>query len=112
MEEGEKGKRWWVSIVGMGGVEGYEEKGGEEYMNEGEVGELGGIVEGWGNEVRDEVDGRVRDMEDEGGKLGEGVEGGGEEEELRVEVGKGDGEGKVMKKMEKRVKKVEEEDLG
>ncbi|MFW3298733.1 RNA polymerase-binding transcription factor, partial [Enterobacter quasiroggenkampii] len=55
MQEGQKRKTSSMSILAIAGVEPYQEKPGEEYMNEAQLAHFKLILESWRNQLRDEV---------------------------------------------------------
>lgn len=65
MQEGQNRKTSSLSILAIAGVEPYQEKPGEEYMNEAQLSHFRRILEAWRNQLRDEVDRTVSHMQDE-----------------------------------------------
>lgn len=65
MQEGQNRKTSSLSILAIAGVEPYQEKPGEEYMNEAQLAHFKRILEAWRNQLRDEVDRTVTHMQDE-----------------------------------------------
>ncbi len=65
MQEGQNRKTSSLSILAIAGVEPYQEKPGEEYMNEAQLAHFKRILEAWRNQLRDEVDRTVSHMQDE-----------------------------------------------
>lgn len=65
MQEGQNRKTSSLSILAIAGVEPYQEKPGEEYMNEAQLSHFRRILEAWRNQLRDEVDRTVTHMQDE-----------------------------------------------
>ncbi len=65
MQEGQNRKTSSLSILAIAGVEPYQEKPGEEYMNEAQLSHFKRILEAWRNQLRDEVDRTVTHMQDE-----------------------------------------------
>ncbi len=65
MQEGQNRKTSSLSILAIAGVEPYQEKPGEEYMNEAQLAHFRRILEAWRNQLRDEVDRTVTHMQDE-----------------------------------------------
>ncbi len=55
MQEGQNRKTSSLSILAIAGVEPYQEKPGEEYMNEAQLAHFRRILEAWRNQLRDEV---------------------------------------------------------
>ena len=68
MQEGQNRKTSSLSILAIAGVEPYQEKPGEEYMNEAQLAHFRRILEAWRNQLRDEVDRTVTHMQDEAAK--------------------------------------------
>ncbi len=93
-------------------VEPYQEKPGEEYMNEAQLAHFKRILEAWRNQLRDEVDRTVSHMQDEAANFPDPVDRAAQEEEFSLELRNRDRERKLIKKIEKTLKKVEDEDFG
>jgi len=89
MQEGQKRKTSSLSILAIAGVEPYQEKAGEEYMYE-----------------------AVTHMQDEAANFPDPVDRAAQEEEFSLELRNRDRERKLIKKIEKTLKKVEDEDFG
>ncbi len=53
MQEGQNRKTSSLSILAIAGVEPYQEKPGEEYMNEAQLAHFRRILEAWRNQLRD-----------------------------------------------------------
>ena len=53
MQEGQNRKTSSLSILAIAGVEPYQEKPGEEYMNEAQLSHFKRILEAWRNQLRD-----------------------------------------------------------
>ena len=111
MQEGQNRKTSSLSILAIAGVEPYQEKPGEEYMNEAQLAHFKRILEAWRNQLRDEVDRTVSHMQDEQltSRTGRPCR---QEEEFSLELRNRDRERKLIKKIEKTLKKVEDEDFG
>ncbi|STS80259.1 RNA polymerase-binding transcription factor [Klebsiella pneumoniae] len=93
-------------------MEPYQEKPGEEYMNEAQLAHFKRILEAWRNQLRDEVDRTVSHMQDEAANFPDPVDRAAQEEEFSLELRNRDRERKLIKKIEKTLKKVEDEDFG
>ena len=52
MQEGQNRKTSSLSILAIAGVEPYQEKPGEEYMNEAQLAHFRRILEAWRNQLR------------------------------------------------------------
>ena len=105
MQEGQNRKPSSLSILAIAGVEPYQEKPGEEYMNEAQLAHFKLILEAWRNQLRDEVDRTVSNFPDP-------VDRAAQEEEFSLELRNRDRERKLIKKIEKTLKKVEDDDFG
>ena len=124
MQEGQNRKTSSLSILAIAGVEPYQEKPGEEYMNEAQLSHFKRILEAWRNQLRDEVDvfprsGFLDDdvlrvhLDDASVPLADDpVDRAAQEEEFSLELRNRDRERKLIKKIEKTLKKVEDEDFG
>lgn len=112
MQEGQNRKTSSLSILAIAGVEPYQEKPGEEYMNEAQLAHFKRILEAWRNQLRDEVDRTVSHMQDEAANFPDPVDRAAQEEEFSLELRNRDRERKLIKKIEKTLKKVEDEDFG
>ncbi|MGY3141899.1 DnaK suppressor protein [Ewingella americana] len=112
MQEGQTRKTSSLSILAIAGVEPYQEKPGEEYMNVAQLTHFKKILEAWRNQLRDEVDRTVSHMQDEAANFPDPVDRAAQEEEFSLELRNRDRERKLIKKIEKTLKKVEDEDFG
>ncbi len=105
MQEGQNRKTSSLSILAIAGVEPYQEKPGEEYMNEAQLAHFRRILEAWRNQLRDEVDRTVTHMQDEAANFPDPVDRAAQEEEFSLELRNRDRERKLIKKIEKTLKK-------
>jgi DnaK suppressor protein len=105
MQEGQNRKTSSLSILAIAGVEPYQEKPGEEYMNEAQLAHFKRILEAWRNQLRDEVDRTVSHMQDEAANFPDPVDRAAQEEEFSLELRNRDRERKLIKKIEKTLKK-------
>lgn len=106
MQEGQNRKTSSLSILAIAGVEPYQEKPGEEYMNEAQLAHFKRILEAWRNQLRDEVDRTVSHMQDEAANFPDPVDRAAREEEFSTELRNRDRERKLIKKIEKTLKKL------
>ena len=90
----------------------YQAKAGEEYMNAAQIAHFSGILVAWKKELMDEVDRTVTHMQDEAANFPDPVDRAAQEEEFSLELRNRDRERKLIKKIEKTLKKVEDEDFG
>ncbi|GIU03992.1 RNA polymerase-binding transcription factor DksA [Shewanella sp. c952] len=101
-----------LGVLAIAGVEPYQEKPGEEYMNEEQSAHFKIILEAWRNQLREEVDRTLNHMQDEAANFPDPVDRAAQEEEFSLELRARDRERKLIKKIEKTLQKIEEEDFG
>ncbi len=90
----------------------YQEKPGEEYMSPAQVIHFTKILEAWRNQLREEVDRTVHHMQDEAANFPDPVDRASQEEEFSLELRNRDRERRLIKKIEKTLDKIKEEDFG
>jgi DnaK suppressor protein len=98
--------------LAIAGVEPYQPKPGEEYMNDQQKAHFRKILESWRNQLREEVDRTVDHMKDEAANFPDPVDRAAQEEEFALELRARDRERKLIKKIEKTLLKLEEDDFG
>ncbi|SET72223.1 RNA polymerase-binding protein DksA [Thalassotalea agarivorans] len=101
-----------LGILALAGVEPYQEKKGEEYMNPEQLEHFKKILEAWRNQLREEVDRTVTHMQDEAANFPDPVDRAAQEEEFSLELRTRDRERKLIKKIEKTLQLIEEDDFG
>lgn len=112
MQAGQNRKISPLSILVSAGVEAYQEKPGEEYMKDAQLLHFRRILESWRNQLRDEVERTVSYMQDEAANFPDPVDRATQEEEFNLELRNRDRERKLIKKIEKTLKKVEDGAFG
>ncbi|PLK58708.1 RNA polymerase-binding protein DksA [Candidatus Palibaumannia cicadellinicola] len=112
MQEGKNRQTSSLSLLAIAGVEPYQPKPGEEYMNDAQLLYFRRILEAWRNQLRDEIGRTVSHMQDEAANFPDPVDRATQEEEFSLELRNRDRERKLIKKIEKTLKKVEENDFG
>ncbi len=105
-------KKKALGILAIAGVEPYQEKAGEEYMSPEQTAHFTKILEAWRNQLRDEVDRTVHHMQDEAANFPDPVDRASQEEEFSLELRNRDRERRLIKKIEKTLLKIEEDDFG
>ncbi|EGQ9206138.1 RNA polymerase-binding protein DksA [Vibrio cholerae] len=105
-------KKKTLGILAIAGVEPYQEKPGEEYMSLGQITHFTKILEAWRNQLREEVDRTVHHMQDEAANFPDPVDRASQEEEFSLELRNRDRERRLIKKIEKTLDKIKEEDFG
>ncbi|GIU09339.1 RNA polymerase-binding protein DksA [Shewanella morhuae] len=101
-----------LGVLAIAGVTPYQEKPGEEYMNAKQLGHFKTILEAWRNQLREEVDRTLNYMQDEAANFPDPVDRAAQEEEFSLELRARDRERKLIKKIEKTLQKIEEDDFG
>ncbi len=112
MKEGQKRQTSSLSILATADVEPYQVKPGEEYMNQDQLNHFRRILNAWRNQLLDEVNRTVSHMQDEAANFPDPVDRAAQEEEFSLELRNRDRERKLIKKIEKTLKKVDDEDFG
>ena len=101
-----------LGILALAGVEPYQEKPNEEYMNKNQLGHFKKILEAWRLQLREEVDRTVSHMQDEAANFPDPVDRAAQEEEFSLELRTRDRERKLIKKIEKTLQLIEDDDFG
>ncbi|MBR9727726.1 RNA polymerase-binding protein DksA [Shewanella intestini] len=101
-----------LGVLAIAGVEPYQEKPGEEYMNADQRDHFKLILDAWRNQLREEVDRTLNHMQDEAANFPDPVDRAAQEEEFSLELRARDRERKLIKKIEKTLQKIEEDDFG
>ena len=101
-----------LGALAIAGVEPYQAKPGEEYMNDAQKVHFRKILEAWRNQLREEVDRTVDHMKDEAANFPDPVDRAAQEEEFALELRARDRERKLIKKIEKTLVKLEGDDFG
>ncbi len=101
-----------LGILALAGVEPYEEKPNEEYMSTAQLDHFKKILDAWRVQLREEVDRTVTHMKDEAANFPDPVDRAAQEEEFSLELRTRDRERKLIKKIEKTLQLIEEDDFG
>ena len=101
-----------LGILALAGVEPYVEKPNEEYMNEPQLEHFKKILDTWRIQLREEVDRTVTHMQDEAANFPDPVDRAAQEEEFSLELRTRDRERKLIKKIEKTLQLIEEDEFG
>ncbi|ASU21536.1 RNA polymerase-binding protein DksA [Vibrio qinghaiensis] len=105
-------KKKAIGILAIAGVEPYQEKPGEEYMSPEQITHFTKILSAWRNQLREEVERTVHHMQDEAANFPDPVDRASQEEEFSLELRNRDRERRLIKKIEKTLSKIEEDDFG
>ncbi|WAR46839.1 RNA polymerase-binding protein DksA [Methylomonas rapida] len=90
----------------------YEEKEGEEYMNEAQLQHFTNILNNWKAELMEEVDRTVHHMQDDAANFPDPNDRATQESEFSLELRTRDRERKLIKKIEEALKNIENGDYG
>lgn len=101
-----------LGILALAGVKPYVEKPNEEYMNAGQLEHFKKILDAWRIQLREEVDRTVTHMQDEAANFPDPVDRAAQEEEFSLELRTRDRERKLIKKIEKTLQLIEDDDFG
>ena len=98
--------------VTLHGISPYKIKSNEEYMNEDQRMHFKLILNAWRKELMEEVDRTVSHMKDEAANFPDPADRATQEEEFSLELRTRDRERKLIKKIDKTLIRVEEDDYG
>ncbi|MWN06147.1 RNA polymerase-binding protein DksA [Gilliamella sp. Pas-s95] len=101
-----------LSLLSIAGLEPYKEKQGEEYMNPKQLKHFELILKAWLTQLQDEMGKTVSHMQDEAANFPDPADRATQEEEFSLELRARDRERKLIKKIEKTLKKIETDDFG
>ncbi len=101
-----------MSTLALAGVAPYQAASDEEYMNDAQLAHFRKILEAWRKQLREEVDRTKSHMQDEAANFPDPVDRAAQEEEFSLELRTRDRERKLIKKIEKTLQKIEEDDFG
>lgn len=90
----------------------YEEKDGEEYMNEAQLKHFEAILNKWKSQLMEEVDRTVHHMQDEAANFPDPNDRATQESEFSLELRTRDRERKLIKKIEESLKTIESGEYG
>lgn len=98
--------------LAIAGVKPYQEQPGEEYMNENQKNHFRQILTAWRDQLRSEVDRTVGHMKNEAANFPDPVDRASQEEEFALELRARDRERKLIKKIEKTLVKLDNDEFG
>lgn len=101
-----------LGLLALAGLEPYQAKEDEEYMNGAQMEHFQKILGAWRDQLREEVDRTVHHMQDEAANFPDPVDRAAQEEEFSLELRTRDRERKLIKKIEKTLKRIEDDDFG
>ncbi|AWB67043.1 RNA polymerase-binding protein DksA [Saccharobesus litoralis] len=101
-----------LGIMAIAGLEPYKEQPGEEYMGPAQLEHFKKILAAWRSQLRQEVDKTMSHMQDEAANFPDPVDRAAQEEEFSLELRARDRERKLIKKIEKTLQLIEEDEFG
>ncbi|MWP49432.1 RNA polymerase-binding protein DksA [Gilliamella sp. Lep-s21] len=101
-----------LSLLSIAGLKPYQEAKGEEYMNPKQLKHFKLILEAWLAQLQDEMGKTVSHMQDEAANFPDPADRATQEEEFSLELRARDRERKLIKKIKKTLKKIENDDFG
>lgn len=101
-----------LGLLALAGLQPYEPSANEEYMNSAQMEHFRLLLQAWRNQLREEVDRTVTHMKDEAANFPDPVDRAAQEEEFSLELRTRDRERKLIKKIEKTLKRIEDDDFG
>ena len=90
----------------------YKTKRGEEYLSEGQLNHLRGILNQWRTQLMEEVDRTVNHMQDDAANFPDPADRATQEEEFSIELRTRDRERKLIKKINKTIELLQTDDFG
>lgn len=90
----------------------YQEKKGEEYMNEAQLRHFEGILRSWKANLMEEVDRTVHHMQDDAANFPDPTDRATQESEFSLELRTRDRERKLIRKIDQALKDIESGDYG
>ncbi len=98
--------------LAIAGVAPYQEQPGEEYMNERQKAHFRKILTAWRDQLRSKVDSTVDHMKSEAANFPDPSDRASQEEEFALELRARDRERKLIKKIEKTLRKLDQDEFG
>ena len=90
----------------------YKPNRGEEYLSEGQLDHLRGVLSQWRTQLMEEVDRTVNHMQDDAANFPDPADRATQEEEFSIELRTRDRERKLIKKINKTIDALETDDFG
>ncbi|BAH83069.1 RNA polymerase-binding protein DksA [Candidatus Ishikawella capsulata] len=101
-----------LSLFSLAGVQPYIEKQGEPYMNQNQINHFKKILETWRKQLKEEIHKTLSYMQDKAINFPDPVDRAVQEEEFNLELRNSDRERKLIKKIEKTLKNLQENHFG
>lgn len=101
-----------TSTFALHGIAPYQQSGGEEYMNENQRKHFRQLLLAWKRELMEEVDRTMSHLKDEAANFPDPADRASQEEEFSLELRTRDRERKLIKKIDKTLELIENNDYG
>ncbi|MDE5284769.1 MAG: RNA polymerase-binding protein DksA, partial [Candidatus Blochmannia sp. A2] len=98
--------------LSIAGLNAYQNKINEEYMNEDQISHFKKILETWKNQLKDEINHTLLYIKDKSTNFPDPIDRATQEEEFSLELRNRDRSRKTIKKIEKTLKKIKDKDFG
>lgn len=112
MKEFRKKKKSSLSILSVAGVEPYQEKKNEKYMNKFQLHHFQKILEAWKKQLKNEIYNTKIHIQDETTNFPDPIDRATQEEEFSITLRNRDRESKLIKKIERTLYKIKNDDFG
>ena len=105
-------KKKTLGILAAAGLEPYQVAPNEEYMNEKQLKHFRTILMAWKEQLKSEVERTVHQMQDEASNFPDPVDRAAQEEEFSLELRNRDRERRLIKKIDKTIQRIDDDDFG
>ena len=105
-------KKKTLGILAAAGLEPYQVAHNEEYMNEKQLKHFRTILMAWKEQLKSEVERTVHQMQDEASNFPDPVDRAAQEEEFSLELRNRDRERRLIKKIDKTIQRIDDDDFG
>lgn len=112
MKKKKKIKNSSLSILSIAGVNPYKEKLNEKYMNEFQLNHFKCILQAWNNQLKNEINKTVAYIQDEAFNFPDPIDRAVQEEEFNIKLRNRDRERRLIEKIKKTLKKIENKNFG
>ncbi|MBZ2279407.1 MAG: RNA polymerase-binding protein DksA [Buchnera aphidicola] len=112
MKDSKNKKKSSSHFLSIAGLNAYQNKINEEYMNEDQISHFKKILETWKNQLKDEINHTLLYIKDKSTNFPDPIDRATQEEEFSLELRNRDRSRKTIKKIEKTLKKIKDKDFG
>ncbi|QIE01933.1 RNA polymerase-binding protein DksA [Buchnera aphidicola] len=101
-----------LNVLAIAGLKPYQKKNNEQYMNEDQMLHFDKILQTWKNQLQKEIDHTLFYMQDKATNFPDPIDRATQEEEFSLDLRNRDRSRKLIKKIEKTLKKIQEKNFG